>query len=94
MNIPELKKLFNRLNVKKIEDKPYYIVIGTYKSKEIGPVAGIIAGSNIEFHARIINKEINKNGKSTLERTEYHPDGPTLSIKIYKEQMLKLKNSK
>jgi hypothetical protein len=91
MNIPELKDLFKRLNCKKIEDKPYYIVIGTYKSKEIGPVAGIIAGTDVEFHARIINKEINKYGKCTIERTEYHPDGPTLSISIYQEQMLKMK---
>lgn len=95
--IPELREYVQRYG-RRLNENPAFILVGSYKSLKIGAVAGILAAASNEFHAYILKREIDKAGKCTIEKTEYHPTETTLSIKIYREQhnkkMKELKNKK
>ncbi len=67
-------------------DKPPFIILGQYNSKTIGPVMGIMAGANNEFHAHILCREFNRNGRVEVMRTEFNSD-PNFSIQEYRAKM-------
>jgi hypothetical protein len=83
--IPELNDVIGKYGCGLGSDPPY-IVQGVYTSAS-GPVGGIIAGAQNQFYAYLICREVNKKGKATVERTEFHPH-TTFSIKLYKEKVL------
>ncbi len=81
---------------KKIGDKPRFPVLERYGAKITTNPPYVIAGrlfiggksftgligfASNEIFAHIIRRELNKEGNSVVvERTEYHPDGPTLNV--------------
>lgn len=65
---------------------PPYVVVGQYFSKASGPIGGILAAAKNEMYAHLICREVNKNGKADVHRTEYHPK-PTFSIEEFKNQL-------
>jgi len=81
--IPELKETITKFGCK-LNDSPPYVIVGQYKSQSRGTVMGILAASQNQFHAHIIRREVNKNGKAEVYQTEYH-SSPTFSIETYKQ---------
>jgi hypothetical protein len=71
---------------------PHYTIIGRYRNKTSLQM-GILACANNEFYAHILKREINKFGECSIERTEYHPDGATFSLKLYAQELKALKNN-
>lgn len=85
--IPELRETIMRYGCR-LSEKPQFVIVGQYNSREIGPIMGILAAANNEFHAHILRREFRKNGNCDIEITEYYPDPSkqTFSIEIYKEK--------
>jgi len=83
--ILELKSVIQKYGCG-LGDSPPYIVHGQYNSPTSGPMIGILAAAKNQFHAYLIRREVQKNGKSTVYRTEFHPD-QNFSISIYKEKV-------
>ena len=65
---------------------PPYIVHGQYNSPTSGPVMGILAAASNQFHAYLIWREVMKNGRATVYRTEFHPN-QNFSIETYKAKV-------
>lgn len=84
-SIPELKEVITKYGCGLSRGEPLYVVVGQYFSKASGPIGGILAAAQNEIHARIILREVNKNGKAEVHRTEHHPN-PTFSIAEFKKQ--------
>jgi hypothetical protein len=85
--VPELESVILNFGCN-ISENPPYVLVGHYKSQEVGLVKGIIAGATNEFHAHILRREIRKNGCCDIEVTEYHPsEEPTFSIEIFLQRM-------
>jgi len=84
--IPEVRNFITKYGCR-LKDNPPYVLLGQYNSKAIGPVMGILAAADNEFHAYLLRREFRKNGHCTIERTEYHPGEPTFSIETYKRKM-------
>jgi len=84
--IPELKDKIRKYGCK-LTDNPQFVLIGKYTSEEIGPVMGILAATNNEFHAHLLKREFSKKGDCSIEHTEFHPGKQTFSIAIYKQKM-------
>jgi hypothetical protein len=80
--IPELKDVISKYGCGL--GSPPYIIFGQYNSPTTGPMAGILAAATNQIHAYIIRREINKNGTSTVYRTEFHPN-TNFSIAKYKD---------
>jgi len=83
--IPELKDVIQKYGCG-LGISPPYIVHGQYNSPTAGPIMGILAAAENQFHAYIIWREVMKNGKATVYRTEFHPN-QNFSIAIYKEKV-------
>lgn len=71
---------------------PQYTIIGRYRNKTSLQM-GVLACATNEFYAHILKREINKFGECSVERTEYHPDGATFSLKLYAQELKALKNN-
>lgn len=84
--IPEVRKFILQYGCR-LSDNPPYVLLGQYNSKAIGPVMGILAAADNEFHAHILRREFRKNGHCDIERTEYHSGDATFSIETYKRKM-------
>lgn len=85
--IPELDSVIRRYGVR-LNENPAYVVAGVYRSPSLGPVMGVLAAANNEFHAYLIRREINERGRASVERTEYCPSGvPTFSLAAYRKKM-------
>jgi hypothetical protein len=84
--IPEVRSFITKYGCR-LRDNPPYVLLGQYNSKAIGPVMGILAAADNEFHAYLLRREFRKNGHCNIERTEYHSGKPTFSIETYKRKM-------
>jgi hypothetical protein len=84
--IPELAELLDRYGCT-LKDRPAYVLIGTYDSKVVGYRRGIFGFTSVEFHAYLMQKEINKNGHVVVLRTEHHPEGGPFCLERYKERI-------
>lgn len=82
---PEMKSWVEKYGCS-LGESPQFILFGQYNSKQIGPVMGILAASNNEFHAHLLRREFEKNGHVEVKRTEFHPD-PNFSIQDYREKV-------
>lgn len=97
--IPELRDTIVRYGTR-LSEKPAFVLLGQYNSKEVGPTMGILAATTNEFHAHLLAKEIRKNGYCDVQRTEYFPEESKrqFSIKKYmiqmRERMEKVSSSK
>ncbi|MCK9567596.1 hypothetical protein M0R72_01440 [Candidatus Pacearchaeota archaeon] len=85
-SIPELKEVITQYGCGLGRGGPPYVVVGQYFSKASGPIGGILAAAQNEIHARIILREVNKNGSAVVHRTEHHSN-PTFSIAEFKKQL-------
>lgn len=83
--IPELREFVEKYGAD-LKDNPPYVLLGKYKSKDIGLVMGVLAAATNEFHAHILRREIRKGGHCEIKTTEYFPGKSTFSIKLYKEK--------
>ena len=84
--IPELRSFIAKYGCR-LSDNPAFVILGQYNSKEIGPVMGVLAAANNEFHAHILRREVRKHGRCDIEHTEYYPGKATFSIETYKTKM-------
>jgi len=84
--IPELKEVITKYGCGLGRGGPPYVVVGQYFSKASGPIGGILAAAQNEFHAHVIMREVNKNGSAVVHRTEHHPN-PTFSIAEFKTRI-------
>lgn len=85
--IPELTECILKYGCA-ISDNPPYVIVGQYKSEQVGLVAGIIAAAKNEFHAHILRREARKNGMCEIEETEFHPSGNgTFSVSEHKQRI-------
>lgn len=84
--IPEVKEFITKYGCT-LSDKPPFVLVGQYNSKEIGLVMGILAAANNEFYAHILRKELRKNGTCDIEYSEFHPDKTTFSIEKHKAKL-------
>jgi hypothetical protein len=48
---------------------------------------GVVAAADNELFAYLLRREINRSGEASVERTEYHPAGPTFSLATYTAKM-------
>lgn len=85
--IPELREVIMRYGCR-LSENPPFVLVGQYNSKEIGPIMGILAAANNEFHAFLLRREFRKNGNCDIEKTEYHSGKATFSIEMYKRKFL------
>lgn len=84
---PEMKEWIERYGIVLADDPPY-VLIGQYNSKKIGPVQGILAATDNEFHAHILKREFCKAGRVEIKTTEFHPDGDSdFSMKDYRARI-------
>ena len=81
--IPELRDVISKYGCG-LGVSPPYIVHGQYNSPTKGPIVGILAAANNQFHAYLIWREVIKNGKAKVYRTEFHPK-TTFNIERYKQ---------
>jgi hypothetical protein len=84
-SIPELQDVIKRYGCG-LGDSPPYIVFGSYNSKASGPVMGILAVTSNEFYANIILREVKKNGRADVMRSEFHPN-TNFNISVYKQTL-------
>jgi hypothetical protein len=84
-SIPELKEVIQKYGCG-LGDSPPYLVFGSYNSKVSGPVMGILAVTGNEFYANIILREVKKNGRAEVMRSEFHPN-TNFNISIYKQTL-------
>jgi hypothetical protein len=84
-SIPELKEVLFKYGMP-LKQQPPYVVVGEFKSKS-GPIYGVIGAANNQFHAYIIRREIEKNGKAKVFRSEYHPKGMDFCVADYKRRV-------
>lgn len=85
--IPEVRDFIIKFACR-LSDKPQFVLIGQYNSKEIGPIMGLLAAADNQFSAYLLRREFRKNGICDIARTEHHPDGNgTFSVEKYKTQM-------
>ena len=84
--IPEMKETIARYGCR-LRDKPLFVLVGQYDSLVSGPIVGILAAASNEFHAHLLRKEFRKRGTCDIERSEFHPDGATFSIEIYRQKV-------
>jgi len=82
---PEIKPWVEKYGCS-LNDEPPFVLLGHYNSKALGPVMGILAAANNEFHAHIIRRELNNNGNVEVMRTEFHKN-PNFSIKEYRAKI-------
>lgn len=82
---PEIKPWVEKYGCQ-LSENPPFILLGHYTSKALGPVMGILAATNNEFHAHILRRELNKNGTVEIMRSEFHPD-PNFSIEEYRAKI-------
>jgi hypothetical protein len=83
--VPELKEVIAKYGCGLGSDPPY-VVVGEFNSKTKGPYAGILAAALNQFHAYLIWREVNKNGRADVKRSEFHPK-TNFSIARYKQQL-------
>lgn len=78
-HIPELAAVIGRYGAR-LSSGPEFVLVGQYRSSELGVVYGILAAASNEVHAHLLRRAINRNGQATVERTEHHPRGGTLLV--------------
>lgn len=82
---PEIKPWVEKYGCS-LNDEPQFILLGHYTSTVLGPVMGILAAAQNEFHAHILRREFNRNGKVEVMRSEFHSD-PNFSIVEYRAKI-------
>jgi hypothetical protein len=83
--IPDLEDILQKYGTT-LKNNPQFVLVGEYRGVN-GKYGGILAAANNEFHAYILKREINKSGNCRIERSEYHPDGATFSIELYRRRI-------
>lgn len=60
-----------------------YVIIGIFYPKK-GHIGGLLCFADNEMFAYILKRELSKSGKNiSVQKTKYHPDGPTFDLNIW-----------
>lgn len=66
-----------------LRNKPRYVIVGFLDRPGLKSAGGPIAFAQNEMWAYKIKAVIAKMGHATVEKTEWHPDGPTFHVGSY-----------